>query len=55
MQHGIITGTVKKQDTFNGVYQTWLTRCKLEVIDSDSVSHDVGTFNLDEVMAVFDD
>ena len=54
MQHGRITGTVKKHDTFNGMYQTWLTRCKVESI-ADDTPHDTGTFNLDEVTAVFDE
>ena len=50
-----ITGTVKRYEEYNGVKQTWLTRCKVTNIHvAEPETHPEGKFNLDEVMAVFE-
>lgn len=50
-----VTGTVKKHEEYRGVKQTWLTRCRVTQLEkvSQDTEHAEGTFNLDEVLEVF--
>lgn len=49
-----VTGTIKNHEEFNGVKQTWLTRCKATKIQQLAEAPQEGTFDLDEVMRVFE-
>lgn len=49
---GSIVGTVKKLDTFNGVNQTWITRCRVHYIKVEE-EHEVGSNDAMEAVADF--
>jgi len=52
-----ITGTIKKLDEYNGVKQTWLTRCRVKYAEKpkNSEGHETGTKDVDEALDTFFD
>lgn len=50
-----VKGTVKSHEEYKGVKQTFLTRCRVTQVEktSSDTEHAEGTFNLDQVLEVF--